>query len=258
MKKIMTTICAALVFCFVLSGTVAEAKTDVYQQHYTKDYREIWSDGVTKVYMNKARTKLCEKNIKSGKVTVLKKLKATEENYYTIVNVYNNRIYLNHINYLSSDAYVYNKTTKKFKRLKKDLRITDAYGSSMLTMGYVPSDISPYTAWIYKVSGDGIKKVKTIGNAVAGMKICDGKIYYASYTKTDGSSNENMKVYTCDLSGQNKKFLFSKKAEGEYGYALVEEFSAESILFMEYNSDTDSSTEYIYDIASGKIQEVSK
>lgn len=262
MKKFMTTIFAALLICVVLSGTVAEAKTTVYQESQTKDYREIWSDGTTKVYMNKARTKLCEKNIKSGKVTVLKKLKADfsdeNENYYTIANVVGNKIYLNRMDHLSSAVYVYNKTTRKLQCLKKDLMIQDAYGNYMIALGYMPSDISPYTAWIYKVNGNGIRKVKTIGNAVAGMKICDGKIYYASYTKTGGSSNQNMKVYTCDLSGQNKKLLFSKKAEGAYGYALVEEFNEDNIIFMEYNSDTDSSTEYIYDIASGEIQKVNE
>ena len=259
MKKFITTICAALLICFGVSGTAAEAKTNVYQSSYATDYRESWSDGITKVYLNKARTKLCEKNIESGEVTVLKKLKADLENdsYYTISNVYENNIYLNHIHYLSSDAYVYNKETKEFKRIKKSLMIQDAYGEYMIALGYIPSDQTPYEAWIYKANGDGIRKIKTIGKEIGGMKICNGKIYYASYANKNHDL-KSMKVYSCDLDGQNKKLLFSRSVDFEYGNVYIEEFNADNIIFVEYNSGDDISTEYTYDIASGKIQKVNE
>lgn len=257
MKKFLTTICAALVFCFVLSGTVAEAKTTEYKNSVTTDFRNIWSNGTTKIYLNKARTKLCEKNIKTGKVTVLKTLKATEDTYYTVENVYGNKIYMNHINYLSSDAYVYNKTTKKLKKVKKSLYITGASGKYMIAMGYVPSDTTPNAAWIYKVNGDSIKKVKTLGNSVSGMKIVNGKIYFASYTD-NGDSKQTMKVCTCDLNGQNKKVLFTRNIDNELAYANVEEFNEDTIVFVEGDGISDTSKEYVYDIASGEIQEVNE
>ena len=251
MKKFIATICAALVCCFVLSGTVAEAKTktNVYQRSYTKDYREIWSNGVTKVYMNKARTKLCEKNIKSGKETVLKKLKADlsdeNENYYTIANVIGNKIYLNHMDHFNSDVYIYNKTTKKLKKVKKELLIQDAYGDYMIANGYMPSDQTPYEAWIYKANGDSIKKV------------CDGKIYFASYANKNHDL-KSMKVYSCDLKGQNKNLLFSRSVDFKYGSVYVTEFNAENIIFAEFDSEADTVVEYVYDIATGEIQKVNE
>ena len=261
MKKFIAAICAALVCCFVLSGTVTEAKTNVYQRNYTTNYREIWSNGVTKVYMNKARTKLCEKNIKSGKVTVLKKLQADlsdeNENYYTIANVVGNKIYLNHMDHFNSDVYVYNKTTKKLKKVKKELLIQDAYGDYMIANGYLPSDQTPYEAWIYKINGDSIKKVKTIGKEISGMRICDGKIYFASYANKNHDL-KSMKVYSCDLNGQNKNLLFSRSVDFKYGSVYVTEFNAENIIFAEFDSEADTVVEYVYDIATGEIQEVNE
>ena len=49
MKRLITTICAVFVFCFVLSGTAVQAAAE-YQGTLSKDYRMSWSTGTNKVY----------------------------------------------------------------------------------------------------------------------------------------------------------------------------------------------------------------
>ena len=49
MKRLITTICAVFVFCFVLSGTAVQAAAE-YQGTLSKDYRMSWSNGTNKVY----------------------------------------------------------------------------------------------------------------------------------------------------------------------------------------------------------------
>lgn len=77
MKRLITTICAVFVFCFVLSGTAVQAAAE-YQGTLSKDYRMSWSNGTNKVYyatypeggthMNKMNVYRCDRNGKNNKL----------------------------------------------------------------------------------------------------------------------------------------------------------------------------------------------
>lgn len=77
MKRLITTICAVFIFCFVLSGTAVQAAAE-YQGTLSKDYRMSWSNGTNKVYyatypeggthMNKMNVYRCDRNGKNNKL----------------------------------------------------------------------------------------------------------------------------------------------------------------------------------------------
>lgn len=77
MKRLITTICAVFVFCFVLSGTAVQAAAE-YQGTLSKDYHMSWSNGTNKVYyatypeggthMNKMNVYRCDRNGKNNKL----------------------------------------------------------------------------------------------------------------------------------------------------------------------------------------------
>lgn len=258
MKKFITTICAALVFCFALSGVVTEAKTIDYQRTVSKDYRVSWSNGKQKIYMNKAGTKLYAKDLKSGKATLLQKMKADEIWDYQIANVYGNNIYLDRISEIGeTQVYIYNMKNKTFKLFKKHFNIQSAAGKYMVTASYLPTDISPYPTYLYQDTGKGLKKIAKLGSYTSGAVIINGKVYYAAYPKSDNMSLQKMGVYTCDLDGQNKTRLFTRNVTGENAYIQPEEFTAEKITFAECDGENDP-VEYVYDCATGTIAQVTK
>ena len=91
MKRLITTICAVFVFCFVLSGTAVQAAAE-YQGTLSKDYRMSWSNGTNKVYyatypeggthMNKMNVYRCDRNGKNNKLLFTQNV--DDENGYII------------------------------------------------------------------------------------------------------------------------------------------------------------------------------
>lgn len=264
MKKLLTTICAVFVFCFALSGTTVHAATE-YKGTLSKDYRMSWSNGTNKVYLNKETTRLYVKNLKTGKVKLLQKLKVDKDSdmSYAVANVYGNNIYLNRLQGAGdSQVYVCNMKTQKMKCLKKNFYIQSAAGSYMVASTYLPTDISPYPTWIYQITSKGLQKVKKLGTDTSGAQIVSGKVYYATYP--DGGAHMNkMSVYRCDKNGKNKKLLFTHEIDDENGYIVPEEFTTKKITFA-VNSEKltgsaeDPVVEYSYDATTGQITKVEK
>lgn len=264
MKRLITTICAVFVFCFVLSGTAVQAAAE-YQGTLSKDYRMSWSNGTNKVYLNKATTRLYVKNLKTGKVKLLQKLKVDKESdmFYDVANVYGNNVYLNRTQGAGdSNVYVCNMKTQKMKCVKKNFNIQSATGKYMIAATYLPTDITPYPTWIYQITSKGLQKVKKLGTDTSGTRIVGEKVYYATYPEGRAHMNK-MNVYRCDRNGKNNKLLFTQNVDDENGYIIPEEFTAKKITFAVSSeklsgSEEDPVIEYVYDCATKQITKVEK
>lgn len=259
MKKLIATLCAALACSFLFTATPVLAKSGSnYVMTTTKDYRIAWSNGTNKIYFNKNQDKLYMKNMKTGKVKLLKTFKLDKDGdwSYYIGNVYGTTVYLNKISGIGeANLYTYNWKTDKFERFRKNFTILNANGKYLLTANYLPTDISPYPAYIYKITSKGIEKVKKLGQDTTQAQFVGKKIYYSKYP-TDASIRE-MSVYCCDINGKNQKLLFKAKATDEYGYVMLQKVSTKSIEYVEVPNEGDS-VYYRYDMKTEKITEISE
>ncbi len=260
MKKLITTLCAVLVCGFLFSATTVEAKSAAYERTTTKNNQTVWSNGTNKVYLksNKAYTKqnLYLKNVKSGKTKLLKtfQLNMEDDGSYSIGNVYGTTIYLNRIKGAGDgDLYTYNWKTAKYKKLKTDFVIMDASGKTLITADYQPTDISPLTQYIYKITDKGLQKVKTIGKHITQAQFVDGMIYYSKYPK-DGSIR-NMSVCRCDQNGENVETLFKASAADKNGYVMLQKVSRKNIDYIEVPADGDQ-LYYRYNMKTQKITQI--
>lgn len=257
MKKIIATLCAALACSFLFTAMPVQAKsTNNYEMKVTKDYRTTWSNGANKIYLNKNRDKLYMKNVKTGKAKLLKTFKLDKEGIWTyyIGNVYGSTIYLNKISEIGeANLYTYNWKTNEFKRFRKNFTILNAYGKYMLTANYLPTDISPYPTYIYKITSKGIEKIKKLGQDTTQAQFVGGKIYYAKYP-SDASIHE-MSIYRCDLNGKNAKVLFKAKAADESGYVMLQKVTVKSIEYVDVPNEGDP-VYYRFDMKTEKITEI--
>lgn len=250
MKKLIATLCAALACSFLFTATPVQAKSANYERTQTKNYQMIWSNGTNKIYLKNTtkndqygnpvteKQKLCLKNVKSGKVKVLKNFTLNIENdeSYSIGNVYGTTIYLNKIRGVGDgDLYTYNWKTDKFTRVRKNFIILNASGKYMITGNYLPSDIGPYPAYVYKITSKGLEKLKKLGANTTQAQFANGRIYYAKFPN-DGSIR-TMSVWSCSKSGKNAKVVFRVSAKDELGYVMLESVDKNSIIYVDVPND---------------------
>lgn len=217
MKKLITTLCAALACSFLFTATPVYAD-NAYTMTTVKSHLSVWSNGKNKVYLkditkkNKdgideiVEQKLYLKDVKTGKSKLLKTITLdpeSEECCY-LNNVYKTTVYMNRVRGVGDgDLYTYNWKTGKFKCVRKNFIIINASGKYMITANYLPTDISPYPAYLYKITSKGLEKVKKLGAYTTQAQFAGRKIYYAKFP-SNGSIRQ-MSVWTCDLSGKMQK-----------------------------------------------------
>ena len=270
MKKLIATLCAALACSFLFTATPVQAKSADYERTQTKDYQIIWSNGVNKIYLKNTtkndrygnivttKQKLCLKNIKSKKVKVLKTLTVNTDydECYSIANVYGTTIYLNRIRGVGDgDLYTYNWKTDKFTRVRKNFIVLNASGKYMITGNYMPSDIGPYPAYVYKITSRGLEKLKKLGANTTQAQFVNGRIYYAKFPN-DGSIH-SMSVWSCSASGKNAKMIFRVNAKDELGYVMLESVDKNSIVYVDVPNDGDPEY-YRFDRKTEKTTQISE
>ena len=260
MKKLITTLCAALACSFLFTATPVMAKNAGYERTQTKNYQMIWSNGTNKIYLksNKDYTKqnLYLKNIKSGKTRVLKTLKLDmdEDTSYNIGNVYGSTIYLNLVRGAGDgDLYTYNLKTGKFARVRKNFVILNASGKYLIAANYQPTDISPFPSYIYKITSKGFQKIKKLGQNTTQAQFVGDKVYYAKFPN-DGNINE-MSVWVCDVTGKNAKTVFRVAAQDANGYVMLETVDKNSIVYVDVPVDGDP-VYYRFDMKTEKTTQI--
>lgn len=233
----------------LLIGTTVYAKTIKWSSNGSQ-----WSDKTGNVYYIIEDTlyvnEIAPHSMGSRDKVAGWKLKDGE--YLKIVNGYKNKIYINHINELNGKSILYsvNVTTKKKTKEVSNCCITTSKGKFMYGDKSKATDSGAYPLYIWKITGNSIKKVKTMGKYTFGTAVVKNKVYYASYPN---SSQKKMTVYCCNLDGSSRKKLFTLKGEGNFCQVLISKVNGKTITA--YVSG-DKPGEYIYTIKTGKLRKV--
>ena len=176
--------------------------------------------------------------------------KLKDGEYLKIVNGYGNKIYINHIDELSGKSILYsvNVNTKKKTKEVTNCSIDAVNGKYMYGDKAKATDSGAYPLYIWKIAGNSVKRVKTLGKHTFGTKVIKNKVYYASYPS---SSQKKMTMYRCNLDGSGRKKLFTLAGEGDFCQVLVSDVNEKAITV--YVSG-DNPGEYVYTIKTGKLR----
>lgn len=174
------------------------------------------------------------------------------EVYVTIAHAYGSNLYLS-VKYESGKVSMLrvNAQTGKKKTVAKKCAPLCGSGKYIYGQTSLITDTSASPVNIWKVTGSGVKKVKTLGKRIFGTAVVGRKIYYASYK---GNGMKNMTVYCCKANGSGRKKLFSLKAKGQYGQALIM-VNADEKTITATRSRADGGTDvYTYSISSRRLK----
>ncbi len=144
-----------------------------------------------------------------------------------IVTIYQNKVYV--VRYKESGKstlYSVDISKKKKKKVATDCCAFSGKGKYIYGNAFKVSDSGAYPVFVWKVNGNSVQKVKTIGKYIFGTTIVGNNVYYASYPN---GSQKKMTVYRCNLDGSKTKKLFQLKAKGQYSQALITDVNAKSI-----------------------------
>lgn len=256
--KRMSLICILMLCAFFVIGTHTEAASDEYKPLFGENYE--FGDSVKcgkyyfkvspqdyKVYVAKSKNgtykqtsiaynsytngkqiyyvsenRLCKYVISSGKETGIKKLSNKKD--WSISLVYGGKIYLSADNFdeWSVQTYVYKISSKKLSKAA-DVNIRVRSGKYVLTQDEYRSDVSPYPVSLYRLTANGMKKVKTLSKRCFGCRFLGDKVYYTDYA---GEYMEKVTIYRCNKDGSGKKKLGSFQSDSEYGMVQVTEFNS--------------------------------
>lgn len=111
-----------------------------------------------------------------------------------------------------------------------------------------PMDTGAYPVYVWKIPGNSVKKVKTLGKFIFGTTVVNNKVYYASYPDR---SQKKMTVYSCNLNGSSRKKLFRLEGRGDFCQVLISDVTEETITA--YVSG-DKPGNYVYTIKTGKLK----
>ena len=176
--------------------------------------------------------------------------KTVDGEYLKIVHGYGNKVFINKIDELdgSSILYAVDIKTKNKAKISGKCSITAASGRYMYGNAEKASDTGAYPVFIWKISGNSVKKGKTLGKFIFGTTAIKNKIYYASYPD---SRQKKMTVYRCSPDGSNRRKLFILEGKGDFCQVLISDINEETVTA--YLSG-DEPGEYIYTIKTGKLK----
>jgi len=225
-----------------------EVRNFEYVESPAKGIEDMYSDGFTGYYIKK--NVLYKYDCKTKKSKKLKKLPKKLGLYMSAV--YCGKVYMT---YGSFDdwcykTYVYNEKSKKLKYTKKKCSIMWTHGEYAITTDNYATDISPVGVSLYKFTGSGLKKLKTLTKHGLTARFIGDKVYYVHYPKDKKGNLGQMDVYTCDLTGGNRELVTSITDPGEIGCVLVRDMTDE---YIDYTLSDEK--EYRYTFATKKVEE---
>ena len=105
--------------------------------------------------------------------------KTVDGEYLKIVHGYGNKVFINKIDELdgSSILYAVDIKTKNKAKISGKCSITAASGRYMYGNAEKASDTGAYPVFIWKISGNSVKKGKTLGKFIFGTTAIKNKIY---------------------------------------------------------------------------------
>lgn len=176
--------------------------------------------------------------------------KINGSDHLEIVHGYGNNVFINKTNGLDGKSVLYAVNIKSGKKRKVSGRcsIVAAKGKYMYGNADKVSDTGAYPVYVWKITGNSVKKIKTLGKFIFGTTIVKNKAYFASYPD---SSQKKMTVYSCRVDGSQRKKLFVLEGKGDFCQVLISDINEKTITVF---VSGDEPGEYMYTIKNGKLK----
>lgn len=179
------------------------------------------------------------------------KVKSLGKDSSGIGAVYGDNVY---INYSSFDKWkywtrVYNTKTKKLSSSLGNFMLTDSYGKYAASCDNYRTDVGGVQTTLYKLTSNGVKKVKQLAKHGQAVSFVAGKLYY---TKGSDSALRQAALYRCNLDGSSAKKLGSWKA-AKYSQVVVYNITSTTC-----DVHKDFKTNYRYTYKTKKLKAISE
>lgn len=175
----------------------------------------------------------------SKKETRIKKLTTKDYPSWDIGTIYGGKIYITRGSFdeWNYSTYAYNISKKTFKKIKKDCKIICRSGKYVIAQNEYRSDVSPYKTTLYKITADGLKKIKVLTKSGFGANLIGKKWYYVSYPDMNeyGYSMKRAVLYKCNVDGTGKKKVAELTTDSEYDQIIIQEVTSEYCTY--YSND---------------------
>lgn len=176
----------------------------------------------------------------SGKAKKVKKLpKNHSDTSFYVSTMYGNLLYLTRSSFDGWEyrTFSYNISTKKLKDefVGTITTVEDRYAYVDLEFR---TDVSPTSYMIYRLSKNGIKKLRKLSSSCNSPVIVSGKLYYMEYPDKKKEGNITYYLmskgifYRCGLDGKGKKKLGTFQSKSEYGEIFVSDITSKNCVVM--------------------------
>lgn len=138
------------------------------------------------------------------KETWLKRLKTSDDSTFYVSSVYGGKVFITRGSFdkWKHWTYQYNTKTKKLKLAKSNCAILSRYGKYVVSQDEYRTDVSPFPATLYKITANGLSKIKTLTSYAHNGVFVKGKLYYTVYGK---NKIHKATLYRCNPNGSGKK-----------------------------------------------------
>lgn len=194
-----------------------------------------FSNGKQAYYIDIGDNALYQFTFSSKKEKRLKKLSSKGYPAWDISTIYGGKIYITKGSFdeWSYHTYAYKISSGSFKRIKKNCCIINRSGKYVIAEKEYRSDVSPYTVTLYKITNDGLKKIKTLTKSGFGARKVGKKWYYVSYPDVTemGVSMNRAVIYKCNLDGTGKAKVAELTSEVKYDQIIVQEITSKYCIY---------------------------
>ena len=160
------------------------------------------------------------------KTLKLKSYPTHETDSYNVDAVYGSQVFVTRSSFYEwrYQTYQYRTDAKTWKKVLNKGYIYSRKGKYVLVDRDFRSDVSPSCHLLYKITSDGLKKVKKLAEYCHTAAFAGNKLFYSSYAKR--SSMKKVTIYRCKYTGSGRKKIGTISASGKYSMVIPYEFTS--------------------------------
>lgn len=179
----------------------------------------------------------------------LRKLTVSGDEGFHISAVYGNQVFLTKSSFDQWKywTYSYNIKTGKVKQVMSNCCITGRLGKFVVAQNAYRTDVGPYPVTIYKITAQGLSKVKKLASYGRSEVFVGKKLYYAAYDK---GSMKKAVLYRCNKNGTGRKKVAVFTNSSEFGEILLGNITDRSCIVYQ------SGVQYRYTYATKKMKRI--
>lgn len=185
----------------------------------------------------------------TGESIRLRKLAVSGGEGFHISAVYGNQVFLTKGSFEQWKywTYSYNIKTGRVKRVMSNCCITARLGKFVVAQNAYRTDVGPYPVTLYKITAQGLSKVKKLASYGRSEVFVGKKLYYAAYDK---ESMKRAVLYQCNKNGTGRKKIAAFTNPSEYGEVLVGDITDKSCIVYQQG------VQYRYTYATKKMKRI--